>query len=213
MAIAASVILDSASTTLLDTARRTWPLPELLGYLNEALRATAFVKPDMYVVQGFLTPASGVYQQLPADGVALINITRNATGRVVSPVDVALLEEANRFWPRATLQAEVEHFTSDPRNPLRYQVFPPNNGQGSIEVIYGAVPAALTADTDAMPVPDSYQNALTNFVLAKCYGKNSKKADPTKMQFYLQQWASALGLKSQAQVSIAPHVAQVPGTP
>ena len=213
MAIAASVILDNASGILLDVARRTWTLADLLAYLNEALSATAFVKPDMYVLQGFVTPAAGVDQTLPDGSVALINITRNATGRVIAQCDPELLAEANRFWPRATLQAEAENFAADPRDPLRYRIFPPNNGLGSIEVIRGAVPPRITDPADTLAVPASYEHPLTNFVLSRAYSKNSKKADPTKQAYYMQQWGSLLGLKSQAQITVAPHVAQVPGTP
>lgn len=213
MAVSVDTILDSASTTLLDTARRTWSRTELLGYLNEALRATAFVKPDMYPVRGFLTTAAGIAQDLPADGVAIIDITDNeSTGRTVTQVDLTLLQEENRFWPAATQQAEVENYAADPRTPRRYYVFPPNDGTGSVRVTYGAVPAALTGSSgEDIPVPDSYQNALTNFVLAKAYAKNSKKQDLTKTSAYMNEWRLALGLKSQAQVALAPKVAQSPG--
>jgi hypothetical protein len=79
-------------------------------------------------------------------------------------------------------------------------------------VTYGAVPPALTGSSgEDIPVPDSYQNALTNFVLAKAYAKNSKKQDLTKTSAYTNEWRLALGLKSQAQVALAPKVAQSPG--
>lgn len=213
MTILASVILDEVSTILLDTAKRTWPDSELLGYLNEALRATAFAKPDMYTVQTDVTPVAGVLQNLPTDGIALLDITRNTTGRnrVVTQVDEGLLEEANRFWPAATQQAEVEHFTADPRNPRRYRVFPPNDGTGSIEILYGATCPYINYAEQDLPVPESYQTALTDFVLSRAYSKNSKKQDLSKASYYMQQWAALLGLKSQGQVTVAPHVSQSPG--
>ena len=213
MAVSVDTILGSVSTTLLDTARRTWSRPELLGYLNEALRATAFVKPDMYSVRDFVTLVAGIAQDLPADGVALLDATDNeATGRTVTQTDLALLQEENRFWPAATQQAEVENYAADPRTPRRYYVCPPNDGTGRLRVTYGAVPPTLTGSSgEDIPVPDSYQNALTNFVLAKAYAKNSKKQDLTKTSAYTNEWRLALGLKSQAQVAVAPKVAQSPG--
>ncbi len=209
----ASTILDSVSNTLLDTAHRTWPEDELIGYLNEALRGTAGVKADMYTVQQAFTPLAGVLQQLPSDAVGLIDITRNLGGRnrVVTQVDDGLLEEANRFWPAATEQAEVEHFTADPRNPLRFRVFPPADGTGSIEVLYGAVPPAINYPDDEIQVPDLYQPALTNFMLSRAYAKNSKRQDTSKAAYYMQQWATLVGLKSQSQVAVAQRVSQSPG--
>jgi len=213
MTIAASTIVDEAATLLLDTAHRTWPLAELLGYLNEALRATAFVKPDMYTVEEAFTPTVGVLQNLPSDGVAFMDITQNLIGRKrnVTQADEGLLEEANRFWPAATPQAEVEHFTADPRNPRRFRVFPPADGTGSVQILYGAVPPTIVYDTEDIPVPDSFQTALLDFVLSRAYAKNSKKQDMAKSSFYRQAWAAALGLKSQAQIAIAPHTSQSPG--
>lgn len=211
MAIAASVILNSVATTLLDEDGIAYPASDLLGYLNEALRTTAFVKPDMYVLQTSVSLVAGILQTLPAVGIALLDIPQNASGRVVTQVDLALLDEANRFWPRGTQQAEVEHFTADPRTPRIFKVYPPNDGTGVVEMMYGAVPAALTSAADEIPVPDSYQYALTCFVLSKAYGKNSKKQDLVKESANMQAWRQALGLKSQAQVAVAPKVASQPG--
>jgi hypothetical protein len=213
MTIPASDLIDPVAALLLDTAHRTWPLAELLGYLNEALRATAFVKPDMYTIQTDFTPAAGVLQTLPSDGVALLDITQNLTGRKrsITQVDEGLLEEASRFWPAATQQAEVEHFTADPRNPRRFRVFPPADGTGSVQILYGAVPPQLVYDAEDIPVADSFQTALTNFMLSRAYAKNSKKQDLAKSSFYMQQWGALLGLKSQAQVAVAPRTSQSPG--
>src|SRR5882672_5126228 len=173
MTILVQVIIDEAATLLLDKAHRTWSLDDLLGYVNEALRATAFVKPDMYTVEAPFTPVAGVLQSLPSDGVALMGITQNLTGRKrnVTQVDESLLEEANRFWPAATPQAEVEHFTADPRNPRRFRVFPPADGTGSIQVLYGAVPPQINYEVEDLPVPDSFQTVLLEFVLSRAYAK------------------------------------------
>lgn len=217
MALTAADIINGdsgARVTLIDAAKVTWSDLELLGYLNEALTALVFVKPDAHTTQAFVTLASGELQELPASAVALLDISRNSDangGRVITQVDEALLKEASRFWPAGTKQAEVEHFTADPRNARRFRVYPPNNGSGSVEILYGSVPAALTALTDALPVPDSYQNALVCFVLAKAYAKNSKKQDLTKSSGYMQQWGQMLGLKSKAQVAVAPRVTDSPG--
>lgn len=213
MPITVETLLSGVSETLLDTARRTWDYPELVGYLNEALRATSFVKPDMYTVQDFVTLAAGIAQNLPEGGVALIDISDNeVSGRAITQTDLGLLQEENRFWPAATQEVDAENYAADPRTPRRFYIFPPNDGTGSVRITYGAVPDALTGSSgEEIPVPSSYQTALTNFVLAKAYAKNSRKQDLTKSSAYMQQWGALLGLKSQAQVAVAPKVAVSPG--
>jgi hypothetical protein len=210
--LSAATIIDSATTTLLDPSGRTWPASEKLGYLNEALRATAFVKPDMYVVQVSVTPVAGEQQALPADGVALIDIPRNTGGRVITQVDKGLLDESNRFWPAATREVVVEHFTEDPRNPRKYVLYPPNTGTGTIDLIYGAVPPQVMYPTEEIDIPASYEAPLIQYVLARCYAKNSKRQDLAKSAGCMQQWGSMLGVKSQGQVAVAPKVAAQPGT-
>jgi hypothetical protein len=199
-------------TTLIDTAGRTWGNEELLGYLNEALRATAFVKPDMYTVQDYIPLIAGNLQQLPEDGIALMQLSENEDGRIITQSDFDLLQESNRFWPRGTRETTVENYAADPRNPRRFIVSPPNNGSGSARALYGAVPPRIAYMEEALPVPDSYESPLKNFVLAKCYAKNSNRQDLAKTNGYMGQWGQALGLKSQAQIAVAPKVASQPGT-
>lgn len=211
MSIIAATILDRAAEILLDTAHRTWPADELLDRLNEALSATALVKHDFYTVQGFVTLAAGVLQTIPDDGVALLDIVRNASGRVITQVDKSLLEEANRFWPAATQETVIEHFTIDPRNPLRFQVFPPSDGTSSVEMFYGATPPQVMYAAEEIPVPASYQAPLLDFVLARAYSKNSKRQDLTKAANFAQSWARYVGATSQAQLALSPKVASSPG--
>jgi len=211
--ISVDTILDSASGTLLDRARRTWSRSDLLGWLNEALTATVFLKPDAYPIQGFVTLQPGIAQTLPEGGVALFDISDNlVSGRSVTQTDLALLQEENRFWPAATREVDIENYAADPRTPRLFYVFPPNDGTGSVRATYGAVPPVLTGSSgEVLPFPDSYQNALKNFVLAEAYAKNSKKQDLAKSAAYRNDWRTSLGLKAQAQVAVAPKVSQSPG--
>lgn len=213
MTINASTILDSAATTLLDVAHRTWSPDELLDYLNEAMRATAAARPtDFYVVENSVILAAGVIQNVPLDGITLIDIPRNTGGRVITQVDKGLLDESNRFWPAATQEPVVEHFTFDPRNPRRFVTFPPNDGTGVVDMVYGAFAPQVMYAAEELPVIDSYQSPLINFVLAKAYSKNSKRQDLMKTTAYMQMWGQALGLDAQSISAATSKVASSPGT-
>lgn len=210
MAVAVDDILDDVSRTLLDTARRSWPLTALVDYMNEAIRASSSVKPDIYTVRANTPLEEGTLQEIPAGGIALIDIPRNSLqsggeGRVVTQVDAELLAEANRFWPRATTQSQVEHYTADPRDPRRFQVFPPNDGNGMVEMLYAAVPSAV-ASGETFPLADIYQPAITAYMEAKAYAKNSRRQDLTKAGAALQRWGTLMGLNAKALAAIAPKV-------
>jgi len=212
MALTATTLIDSVSGIALDTANRTWSRDEWLEYLNEALRTTALVHTDIYVVQAELTLAAGEQQEIPADGTGLVDVPRNTGGRVVTQVDKGLLDESSRFWPAGTQEATVQHFTADPRNPLRFVVFPPNDGTGIIDLIYTATPPQLMYEAEELVVPDSYQAPLQNFMLGKAYQKNSKRQDLAKAGAYMGQWGQLLGLDATQTAAAMPKVAAQPGT-
>ena len=207
----ASDIIAPARHTLLDASGVAWSDAELLAYVNEAIRDSVAAKPDIYPVSGEIPLTAGIVQNLPAGGVLLIDITHNVgTGRTVTVVDLPLLQEANRFWPAATQQAEVENFAVDPRTPRKFLVSPPNDGAGRVFGTYGGTPAALTATTDTFPLLDIYQPAITSYVIGRAYAKNSKRQDLAKAATYRQQWAQALGAKSVATSTTVPRVSQSP---
>lgn len=214
MSIQASVILDQAASLLLDTAHRTWSADDLLDYLNEAMRMTAGAKADFYTVQEFVDLVPGLLQELPGDGVAVMNVTRNSSangGRIVTQVDESLLAESARFWPAATTVTQIEHYTADPRSPRRFKVFPPAALGASVEVLYSTTPPQVMYAAEVLPVSEVYQSPLTDFVLAKAYMKNTKRQDLTKSSGFMAQWGQKLGLKANAQAAVAPKVAVSPG--
>jgi hypothetical protein len=63
-----------------------------------------------------------------------------------------------------------------------------------------------------LEIPDSYQDPLINFTLLRCWSKNTKDQDLTKVAGCRQAWGQALGLKSQSLVAVAPKTAQSPGS-
>lgn len=213
MSFAASVITNSVSTTLLDTANYTWSLTELLEYLTEGLQATAALKPNSYITEVPFTPVAGTNQTLPADGVLLIDIQRNTGGRIVTQVDKELLDESTRFWPNSTPSAIAQHFTYDPRNPLNFVLFPPSTGTGaSLDLVYAAVPPTVTTSGQTINLVAAYVPALIDYVLSRAYAKNSKRQDLSKAQTYLGQWAQKMGGKATAEAAAGPQVDREEGT-
>lgn len=191
-----------------------WSDTELIGYLNEAIRATCNVKNDAYTLQAAITLAAGVTQELPAAGLALFDISENTvSGRRVTNVDRALLDSENRFWPAATPEVDVQHFTADDRAPRRFYVTPPNDGTGSVLALYGALPdpVSLSSGADVMPLQDTYQPALISFAVSRALSKPSKRRDPAGAQAALNEWATMVGAKTTTDKQNAPKVANMTG--
>jgi hypothetical protein len=202
----ASVIVNACRVTLIDVAAVTWSDAELLGYVNKARRTTALLKPDSFTVNGFVPMVAGTRQQLPAGGIAILDCGENqVSGRVATLVDRDLLNHVNRFWPTTTPEVDVKHWCADPRDPTRFDVAPPNDGTGSLEVLYATTPQDVELDQD-IGFSGAYQHAFECFVLSCAYAKNTKRQDLAKSSAYMQEYRALLGVKNAAQAAMAPRV-------
>ena len=203
-------IVSSVRGTLIDASAVTFSDAVLVQYLNEAISATCFVKPEAYPVEASLALTTGIRQTLPAGATALLDVVATGSGTAVTQVDKALLEAADPNWPSANPVAGIDHYTADPRLPLQWLCYPPAAVGATAVVRYGTVPADVTLG-DNIPLPDAYEACLIDYTLSRAYSMNSKKQDTTKEAYHKQQWGAALGLKTQAQVSNTPRIAA--GTP
>ena len=129
-----------------------------------------------------------------------------SNGQTIRLVDRDLMDEAARFWPAATPEATVQDWAADARDPTRFVVLPPNNGSGSVNALYGAIPTPIAATTDPINLADVYEDVLKSFVLAEAYAHNSKRQDLAKASYYDNQARTMLGIKSRSQVAVAPQV-------
>lgn len=209
MPLVAQDLIDTIRKTTLDGAANSYSNDEIMAFLTEAGRSAANDKTDFYVRNEEVGLVAGELQTIPEDGVGLLDIPNNAVsagGRVVTQVQRDLLKECSRFWPAGTRQAQVEHFTYDPRDPTRFLVFPPNNGSGVVQMEYGAIPPEITAVDQELVVKESAQATLVNYALAKCYAVSSKKQDLTKFAGYMNEYRQSLGLKTSSTQRNSPRV-------
>jgi hypothetical protein len=171
-------------------------------------------------VRKYVPLISGFKQELPDGtnpdlprGIAVLDIDDNEnSGRVCVLVEKELLDAENRFWPQATRMPDADCWAADPRDPRRFDVSPPNDGSGSLAVLYGAVPPRLADGTETLALGDQYKLAGVTFLLFRAYAKNSKRQDLGKSQGYWSQYLNILGIKSTAQVAVAPKVSQQVGS-
>lgn len=213
MALAAEVILNRVSTTLLDDsaaidAERRWPSEtELLDYLCAGQVQVVVLKPDANTKVDWLTLDDTVSRQsLPADGIVPLQVIQNAatgtqTGRAIQLMDRQDLDAMDPLWPTRT-GTDVEGWVYDDRDSKGFLVYP--RATGDVYVVYSAVPDRVQAKTDPISLSDTYENALYHWVLAHAYAKNAKRGDVAKFNLHMQMFRSALGLKAEAERSVAP---------
>ncbi len=205
MPIAGTSIEASARRILLDPAPgTTWDGAAMLKFINEGIRAIVGLKPDAAPELGTLTLTAGVDQTLPALGTVLMDIRENvASGSPVSHARRDLLDVTDPGWRASTPTVDVAHFMFDPRTPRRFQVYPPNTGAGQVRALYGAVPTAMAALAENVPLPDVYEAPLITYVLSRAYAENTDRQDLAKSEAYGQQWPKQVAGIAQGIVAVA----------
>ena len=223
MAFTVQNVLSVAATTLLDSDHVRWPLTELLSYLNDGVRTIVSIKPNANSRTVTLALASGTLQTLPDEYTVLSRVTRNMLtghdevggpvgGAVIRPVMGRGLMDA--FFPawqadESLFAATVKHVIYDQADLRRFYVIPGNDGTGKIEAVVGVMPAAipepasptlLASYSATVGLPDKFRTPLTDFVLARAFGKDSMvPASEARAAKHMAQFTEAMGAISAAE--------------
>jgi len=226
MATTGASLLTSASILLLDEDRIRWPLPELVGWINEAQRAIVLAKPSAKSESVVISLIAGTLQSLTnTDHLALLRIPRNIVtegpprvgGRAIRPTTRELLDASSPGWHEPDTFAykkDVRQYVYDEESPREFYVFPGNLGTGKIEAVVSVLPTRLTASGDvhdidsygaSIGLPEPYAPVILDWVLYRAFSKDSMEADTGRAQLHYQAYATALGLKVQAERAYSPN--------
>jgi hypothetical protein len=202
--VTAAALIDLAAIALQDTGHVRWQRAELLAYLNAAQRETVIKKPNAYVLFSTTPLVAGTVQTLPTanengpvEPVQLVAVLRNACGRAVRVAERDLLDLMNPDWHSLPQTKLVQHYCYDVRDPARFLVYPPNNGDGCLELSYAATPPVLALETAVIGLDDIYQDALLDYMQYRAWNKDAEyAADPARAGARYASFAAALDGKS-----------------
>lgn len=186
-----------------------WPIAELVDWLNDGCRELVLHKPSAVAALEAHALSAGTRQELATTAVQLLGVPRNTAGRAIRRVSREVLDAQAPDWHSATAVDAVKHVVLEPEDPRGFYVYPPNTGQGSVDVLLAHEPAPISggttlADFDAvtLPVPDIYVSALADYVLYRVFSKDM--AEPGNAQragAHYQAFASAIGVKATQEAS------------
>lgn len=191
-----------------------WTNEELLDWLNESYQAITGIKPDASSVNGEITCTAGTKQQIPADGLMLLDVVRNITGGGMAVIRTsrAALDATRRRWHGEEPQLEVEQFVFDDQDPRHFYVYPPALATTKLEIIYASVPTPHAAEQatenshEVIRLPDAYAPAMVDYILSRAYAKDAEhSANLQRSGMHMQAWQAALGLKGQVDIAVSPN--------
>ena len=234
MAVTGTQILTSAADLLFDKSYTRWTLPELVRWLNEAMRSIVLVKPSAKSGTMTISLALGTKQSVIAatglaEPVQIIDIIRNmpetATSRLqsrtIKVVSRDLLDSENPHWhdSRETrFRREVRNACFDEQNPLEFFVYPGNDGTGKVEALVSQIPAELVATGDVddlasyateIDLPDIYSTPILDYVAYRAFSKDDAGNPAGRATSHYQQYAAAIGLKIKVEGASSPNSRRV----
>ncbi|XVJ69945.1 MAG: hypothetical protein HEQ39_10000 [Rhizobacter sp.] len=202
---AQSIVLE-VQTTLQDVDGVRWTALELLRHINDEQREIVRLRPDVKATTTTMSLVSGSRQLLPAQFMALIDITRNTSGskRALRKTSMEQLDAVSPAWNSSRPSAEVIHFMHDMREPRTFYVWPPSAG-ARVELVASQYPSDVPSLGATIDLPDEWKQALIDGVLHRAYAKDAEYGGNAELSVvYLQKRNAALKSQLESTASVAP---------
>lgn len=200
-------IIDRIGTLAHDDDHVRWTVAELLMWIGDALQQIVSLRPDAHPETVTVDLVAGADQTLPDAAMRLLdvphNIVNDAPGKVVTLIDRETLDRFDRNWKGGKKSATVQHFMYEARDPRRFVVYPPTNGEAKAALVIATAPTAPAAAADALDIDARYSDAIVAYVMFRCFSKPGESADSA--QQYAGQFASLMTTDKQASIGFAPN--------
>jgi hypothetical protein len=196
-------------STLLRTTN-TYSNAALLGFVNQILKQTAILRPDLFTLTTDIpTNPNVVEQEMPADSLHLVNILAIKNGNALVEVSREAMDQFYPQW-RSAASGNPVNYMRHPRNPNRYYLYPRPTVNLTLTGEYAQIPPTYTLMQPIALIPDSYQSALVMGVLMFIAAVENKTTDPARYQQFQAAYEQSLGVSLQARGTLGLKDARKP---
>jgi hypothetical protein len=227
VAIVAYDIMRRAGILLQDESNVRWTLAELAEWINDAVRAIVLAQPSASTRVIAIPLQPGTLQAVPADAPApqnLLSVTRNLRdanspllgGRAITGTNRVGIEARSPGWHDERYlrrKREVLQYFVDEQDPLRFWVYPGNDGSGIVEAIVSVLPNPIVASADPI-LPSSWTSQvglkdvmatpILDYVLYRAQSKDDVGANAGRASLHFQAFTAAIGAGAGAEARTAP---------
>lgn len=149
--------------------------PELLGYVNDAMREAVSLAPSLFSVVGDMACVSGRCEQLLTfnDAAQITDVLSLHEGGAITLMDRATFDAFRPGW-RADAEAPAIHWAPIEGDPRRFYIYPKAPPGQLICVRYIKNPKELGMSDKIDEVPSQYWPALTDYVVYRAELKDDE---------------------------------------
>lgn len=166
---------------------------DLLGFVNQAIKRTAMVRPDLFITDTTVTPtADQVEQELSATVTRIMEVHRVVGGGAIGEVDKETMDRSAPDWTTETPGTPV-NWMRHPRNPRRYFLYPAPSTGTQISVEYIEAPSDYALG-DTIALPDSYKGAIVDCTVYLAEVVDNEHVETQRAKAFLDSFLQALGI-------------------
>lgn len=179
----------------------TYSAAALLGFVNQVLRQTAVLRPDLFTLMADITPTANVVEQtLPADSLRLVNILSVKNGAAITEVSREMMDQSYPQWrtdPAGTPVNYMRHV----KNPNQYFLYPKPITGTVLTGEYVQSPPVYTLNQTISLLPDAFQPIIVSGVVMLISGVENNTQSGARFSQFQEMYAQALGANLQARVT------------
>lgn len=192
MTTLASAVLRRVTDTLMDSASITWPIGQLVRYLNDAQRTIVLARPDATITTSTVALIAGSKQSLDTMSLTplpfkLMNVRRNTVGNqgAITLIDRYMLDSYLPNWYAGTGNINIQHYMFDAQAPRNFVCYPPALSTARVEIEYSAYPTDIAEPAAGgtfanvvgnLSVADIFDGVVIDLVLYRAYQSEAEFA-------------------------------------
>lgn len=178
----------------------TYAAATLLSFVNQVVRQTAVLRPDLFTVMADIpTTPNAVEQTLPADSMRLVNILSVKDGGAITEVSREMMDQSYPQWRLDSAGTPV-NYMRHVRNPNQYFLYPKPSAGIVLTGEYAQSPPTYTLNQQIALLPDAFQPIIVAGVVMMISGIENPTTDSARFKQFQEAYAQALGANLQTRV-------------
>lgn len=194
-------VIDEVRVLINDT-RATYRYSDdvLLAFVNQAMRRTAVLRPDLFSTFGTVTCVSGtVLQTAPTGSFRLMEVLRIQGGNAVVESNRETMDQNVPTWPNDTAGA-AQIWMRHPRDPNKFFIYPKAPVAAQVLEVEYAVSPTDTVLAGTLALPDVYLPVIVDCTVFLAQSLDDEYVSSGRAKLFYDAFAQALGIGNQAKV-------------
>jgi hypothetical protein len=170
----------------------------LLGFVNQALKRMAVLRPDLFaVIDDFVTQAGQTIQSAPADSLRMMEVFQVKDGDGIVEVSRRAMDETYPGWVNDPAGPTV-NWMRHVRNDNRFFIYPKAPAGQTLVIEYAQTPREYGLEETIERLSEAYFPVLVDGAVFLAESVDNEHVNSNRAQLFQQSFTQALGVSVQA---------------